>query len=181
MNTYISKLNYLPNVKSCPNIRTVKYECILEVNFQRFLLAYLHEIEKADPNVLSTEVLNYHTHEELMKIFDEKKFPKYEIEKNKRNISSSVHDVGFPYPLNNRILYQSHSLIYDEEEKIVMAVGKPSVPEGMKFLQPFTKEISNKLDGKSKKTKVYPFFDFFFQKYQQIDEKKVLFSQVFIF
>ena len=146
MSTYISKLNYLPNVKSCPNIRTVKYECILEVNFQRFLLAYLHEIEK-----------------------------------NRRNIASSVHDVGFPYPFNNRVLYQSHSLIYDEEEKMLMAVGKPSVPEGMKFLQPFTKEILNKLDGKSKKTKVYPFFDFFFQKYQQIDEKKVLFSQVFIF
>eukprot|EP01080_Neovahlkampfia_damariscottae_P010177 gene10177-2597_t len=175
MNTYISNLNYLPNVKSCPNIRTVKYECVLEVNFQRFLLAYLHEIEKSDPNVLSSKVLKYHQHDELIKIFKERDFPKKEIENNRRNISSSVHDVQFPYPLNNRILYQTHSIIYDENEKSVFVVGKPSVPEGMKFLEPIIKEVDS--DKKSKKTKVYPFFDFFFQKYQKIDENKVLFSQ----
>ena len=177
MNTYLSKLNYLPNVKSAKNIKTVKFESVLPVNFQRLIISYSSNfgVTKSDPNVSMIKTLNFFNAEQLKQEFKKHGFDEKEV--GDRNMTQTLYNLSYLFPMNGRILYHANTFMYNAEEKSMTIVAKPYVPEGVKFLEPLVTEFQDN-DGIIKKKKVYPAFFFFFLKYQQIDENNVLFSQV---
>jgi hypothetical protein len=71
MNTFVSNLNYLPNVKAAKNIKTVKFESVLPVNFQRIIFSYSSNfgVVKSDPNVSMIKTLNFFNSEQLKEEF----------------------------------------------------------------------------------------------------------------
>eukprot|EP01080_Neovahlkampfia_damariscottae_P010993 gene10993-3699_t len=181
MNTYFSKLNYLPGVKLSKNAKALKFECVIPISLQRFVLSYstFESASKSDPNITRMESLGYYEYETLREKFKEKG-----IEENlanfQHNLMIGVADVVFSYPLNPRVSYQATTMTYDPETQTLIATGKPFMHDGIRFNEPIQLEVCPKTGSPMKKMKVYPFFDFFFLKYQQIDEEKVLFSQVHI-
>ena len=179
MNTYFSKLNYLPNVKLSKNAKALKFECIIPISLQRFVLSYstYESAIKSDPNITRMKSLEYYNYEDLQKIFKENGWEE-NLAKFEHNLMPGLADVVFSYPLNPRVSCQSTAMTYNPELQILTATGKPFMREGIKFNEPIYIDICPKKGSPMNKTKVYPFFDFFFLKYQQIDEEKVLFSQV---
>jgi hypothetical protein len=123
--------------------------------------------------------LQYFDYETLMKIFKEKGWEN-EIGSFERNLATHYSHMVFPYPFNPRIMHASSSCKYDpENEKLIMVV-KPYVVEGRNFLEPLVVDICPKPGLPMKKCKTYPIFTFLFNKFQRIDEYKVLFSQVIV-
>jgi hypothetical protein len=181
MNSFFSKLNYLPQVNFSKNVKTVKFECVIPVSFQRLILSYATDEShtKADPNTTFVKSLQYFDYETLKKIFKEKGWEN-EIGSFERNLATHYSHMVFPYPFNPRIMHASSSCKYDpENEKLIMVV-KPYVVEGRNFLEPLVVDICPKPGLPMKKCKTYPIFTFLFNKFQRIDEYKVLFSQVIV-
>ena len=87
-------------------------------------------------------------------------------------------NIVFPYPFNPRISHGSSTMTYDPDKQILQVIGKPYVFNDLQFNVPVQMEICPKKGSEMKKSKVYPFFDYYVLSYQQIDEEKVLFSQV---
>jgi hypothetical protein len=180
MNAFYSNLNYLPKVNVSKNVKTIKFECILPIELQRICMAYSTSEghNKSDPNSTYIKCTDYYDYEALKKVFKEKGF-KDEIGEP-RELSVNISHLVFPYPFNPRVFHHSGSMKYFPEAEKVMVLVKPFIPEGQKFLQSYMEDIHLQ-DGKpTKNVKAYPLFSYGFSKYQQIDEKKVLFTQVLI-
>jgi hypothetical protein len=182
LNTFYSKLNYLPNVKFAKKVKTLKYECIFPVSFQRLVLAYSSNKSalKSDPNMTRMKSVDFIDFETQKKIFQENGW-QHELGDIERNLLIQISNNSVAFPLNPRVMHMGTTATYDPENRILNLMSKPFVYQGFNFFESTMMDVAPKQGQPVKKMKAYPIFDFFFLRYQQIDEKKVLFSQVHIF
>jgi hypothetical protein len=169
-------------VKFAKNVKTLKYECIFPVSFQRLILAYStnESILKSDPNMTRLKVIDFLNFETQQKIFKENGW-QHELGEIERNLVIQVSNNHISFPLNPRVMHMGTTATYDHENRILNFISKPFVSQDFNFFEPTMMEVAPKKGEPLKNLKVYPVFDFFFLRYQQIDENKVLFSQVHIF
>jgi hypothetical protein len=179
-NTFHSNLNYLPNLSFSKNIKCMKHECILPYDFERVFLSCLPSFNATEtiPNVTRVQVLENYTSDEIIKIYHEKN----KSEKMKNFPSDQLYstvDLYFGFPLNPRKISNTNKCYYDKNTKSLIIINKPFLMEGMEFSKPSMMEILLPNEKSPTMTKAYPFFDWIFQCYQKMDERKVLFTQVF--
>eukprot|EP01080_Neovahlkampfia_damariscottae_P010992 gene10992-3698_t len=181
MNTYYSNLNYLPGLKFSSNLHVMKHEIILEMDFQQVLLSLgtRRSVNKNDPNITKIDSIDYYHEKELKKLYFDKGWDE-EAHGVNYDLTTNTFDLIFPFPLNGRKIYQSNAKTYDPKTRTILSVSKPFVPDGLQFLKSSMIDVCPKLGMPPKKMKVYPMFGFVFMKYQKLDEKKTLFSQVHI-
>jgi hypothetical protein len=169
-------------VKFAKSVKTLKYECIFPVSFQRLVLSYSSNKSalKSDPNMTRMKVVDFIDFETQKKIFQEKGW-KHDLGDIERNLLIQISNNCVAFPLNPRVMHMGTTATYDPENRILNLISKPFVYEGFNFFEPTIMDVAPKQGKPVKKVKAYPIFDFFFLRYQQIDENKVLFSQVHIF
>eukprot|EP01080_Neovahlkampfia_damariscottae_P009097 gene9097-1191_t len=177
MNSYYSNLNYLPNVSICKHMRCMKSECVLSVSFQRLVMSYssVRSAPKSDPNITRIQFLDYKNKDELKRIYLEKGWEN-EFNTDREHATLKI-DIAMPFPFNPRICFHGDSMIYKPKEKSLIVLSKPWIPKEYEYFKPIETEFQDK-SGNINFKKVYPYFNYFLLKYQQIDEEKVLFSLV---
>jgi hypothetical protein len=160
-------------------LQTLKYECILPVSFQRLLMAYSTNSSalNSDPNFTRIVVKKFINFEEQKKLFNEKGWNN-ELGEIERNLLIQISDVHLGFPLNPRFTEIGTTMTYEPDSKTLKIITK-SFDEENSFM-PVMREVCPKKGKPTKLMKSYPIFDFFFMRYQHIDEKKVLLSQVHI-
>jgi hypothetical protein len=181
MNTFYTPLNYLPQMTIALKCKAVKYECVLPVSLERLLLTYssLKTVRESDPNITFVDTLDHYDYEALVSKFNENKWEN-EIGKFDRTLGVHLSHIVLPKPFNPRIFHHSRSMIYDAENEIISSVIKPYIYKDLVYSKPIKTKIHLQKDAPLKQKKVYPVFSFVFTRYQKIDEKKVLFSQVMV-
>eukprot|EP01080_Neovahlkampfia_damariscottae_P000069 gene69-4318_t len=126
MNTFLSKYNCLPNVKSAKNIKTVKFESVLAVNFQKLIISYSSNfgVTKSDPNVSMKKTLNFFNKDELREEFKKHGFDEKEVDSN------CLQFILFISNKRKNTLAFANIFLYNAAEKSMTIVAKPYVLEG---------------------------------------------------
>ena len=176
INTFFSKLNYLPEIQKSVKTTASKFECILPFSLDKILLAtFTAKGIYDDLSIKNARSFDYKTFEDVKEHFKEtpekleKFFPRAQ--------SGYVFSIQLPKPLNMRLLTNVCGYSYDKKNKIFYNVSKPLLNE-----EDWCKQIKTKVaidnEGNEKLKKVYHMFSYSGAVLTQIDENKTLFSQV---
>jgi hypothetical protein len=158
----------------------VKHECVFPYNLDSFLFSKIHFLnsdKSTDPNTTRIESLNYYTKEDIQKIYKSKGMEK-KVSKYQSDQTEVAYDLSFGPLFNPRQMVCSQKLYYDKENNSIILIAKPFLKDGMEYSKATKIEMVVAGDTKPKLVKAYPLFDWIFNLYQQIDDKKTLFTQV---
>ena len=147
-----SPWNYFPNVKFLKkSASNIKNQFILDYSFQESLMA-------------------------ILKNFDTNTFPDPKIIEYKFGEYCIIQNLPKAIPFfDKRVARTIYQLMYDPELKEVLFLMKPTKIEDCTFLESQMVPIQLK-DGKEKKVKAIPYFQFGAAKITEIDEKSTLYE-----
>jgi hypothetical protein len=178
LNSFVSFVNYFPNVTLAPGNVSLKYECVLPFTLDRCLLGYLTNttLKKADPNTTFIETQEYISADQILKHY---------CQNGKEDLISSVQTdltvnnahISLGTPFFPRFFKYGGSVHYDEKEKLFISLLKSYFPVGTKLVKPVNSKMVMK-NGKISSKNAYPLFEFMITAYKEIEEKKVLFTQI---
>lgn len=183
LNSYYSDKNFLPNVPWFSNASLAKFEAIFPFDFETVCcsLIPLSECLQYDDNVVSYEVKEYFTHDELVKKYGEDKL-KHKHE-NKRAGAVTIMDIQLPWPMVTKRKYPvCTSIDYDPAREEVTMVHKPCRHPSLGKFE-WTKKIETNVTV-DKKTKVqkkqgcYVMPDMQSYHIRKLDAHKTLFVQI---
>eukprot|EP01080_Neovahlkampfia_damariscottae_P002120 gene2120-1986_t len=180
VNTFFSLVNYFPTVCYAKKAVSIKYECVLPYSLDRCCLGYLtnKSLKASDPNTMHIETHKYLSREEVLKVYEEK--GKLNNVKNyESGLTINTAHITFGFPFNPRIYEYGGGYHYDPKERLLVTVLKCHFDPSTDSLQTYRTDAVTKKNGKKiKNTKCYPMFEYMITVYHEIDDKKVLFSQV---
>jgi hypothetical protein len=179
VNTFFSTVNFFPEVCYAKKAVSAKYECVLPYSLDRCCLGYLTNdaLRDADPNTNFIETHEYFTKEQIEKIYKDKG-RQVDIKNYATNLTVNTAHISFGFPFNPRVYRYGGAFHFDKKERVLTTILKSYFDENTDSLKTYKTKVVTKLGGKKVDAKAYPLFNYMITVYKQIDENKVLFSQV---
>eukprot|EP01080_Neovahlkampfia_damariscottae_P004083 gene4083-7372_t len=176
INTFYSKLNYLPNLTFSNTISIIKYEAIMPFSLQKALLSTVSNegLFKSDPNITRVRTIDFKTYQQIQNEYEHKQ----NILKYERSQVMIISDIKMPFPLNPRVDITSNAMHYDSKEKAFYCLAKPYVKDNKEMLKSTKMEVALSKGGKPKITKAYTYFNYSMLCLKVIDDSEIIFSQV---
>jgi hypothetical protein len=181
VNTFFSTVNFFPEVCYAKKAISAKYECVLPYSLDKCCLGYLTNdaLRDADPNTTFIETQDYFTKEQIEKIYKEQG-RESDIKNYATNLTVNTAHISFGFPFNPRVYRYGGAFHFDKKERVLTTILKSYFDENSNSLKTYKTKVVTKPGGKKVETKAYPLFNYMITVYKQIDENKVLFSQVIV-